>query len=142
MKYIKASLVLSLLILFSSVVLSAPEVFAQQAGELPPPPSFGEVLNRMIPMFVVVFFIFYFLVMKPQQSKLKAHQALLSSMKRGDEVVTTSGLIGRVAGNEKDYILLEIAQNVRVKVEAAHVVKKYEAPAPEVLPADKKAKAS
>ena len=64
------------------------------------------------------------MVMKPQQSKIKAHQDLVSGMKKGEMVVSTGGVIGRVAGIEKDYILLEIAQNVRVRFEPAHIVKK------------------
>ncbi len=115
--------------------------FAQGAvAPQPPPPSFGEVFGRMIPMFVIVFFIFYFMVMKPQQARLKAQENLLGSLKRGDEVVTTGGLIGRVAGVEKGYIILEVAANTRVRIEPAHVVRKFEV-TPEVLAADK-AKAS
>lgn len=127
------------LLLLSTVLLSS-VAFAQTAAgtSAPTPPSFGEVLNRMVPMFVVVFFIFYFLVMKPQQAKLKSQQKLLNELKRGDQVTTSSGIIGRVAAVEKGYILLEVAPNTRIRVETAHVLKKYEEPV-EVLAADKKA---
>lgn len=125
----------------SSVILSnfllASAAFAQAAAPATvQPPGLGEVFSRMMPMFAVVFFIFYFLVLKPQQSKLKAQQTLIESLKRGDEVVTSGGLIGRVAGAEKGYTFLEIAPNVRIKVETAHVLRRYEE-AVQVLPADK-----
>lgn len=113
--------------------------FAQAAAAAPAtvqPPGLGEVFSRMMPMFVVVFFIFYFLVLRPQQAKLKAQQTMLDGLKRGDEVVTTGGIIGKVAGTEKGYLFLELAPNVRVKIETAHVLRKY-TQSVEVLPADK-----
>lgn len=104
--------------------LPAAEALAQAAAAAPAQPSFTEVLGRMLPMFIIVFFIFYFLVLKPQQAKLKTHQELIASLKKGDTVVTTGGIFGRVAGTEKDYILLELAPNVRVRVEIAHVARR------------------
>ena len=127
-------------LLFVLVFGIASLAFAQGAPAAQPPPSAGEVFGRMIPMFIIVFFIFYFMVLKPQQARIKAQESLLGSLKRGDEVVTSGGIIGRVAGVEKGYILLEIAANVRIRVEAANVVRKFEV-TPEVLAADK-AKAS
>lgn len=105
-------------------------------------PSFSEVLARMAPMFVIVFFIFYFLVMKPQQAKLKSHLDLIKSLKKGDNVVTSGGMIARVAGIEKDYILLEIAPNVRLKFEAAHISKKVDSEAANSKSSESKAVAS
>ncbi|MBN8550786.1 MAG: preprotein translocase subunit YajC [Deltaproteobacteria bacterium] len=121
---------------FANLYLSS-IVFAQAAAPATvQPPGLGEVFSRMMPMFAVVFFIFYFLVLKPQQSKLKAQQTLLESLKRGDQIVTTGGLIGRIAGTEKGYILLEIAPNTRIKVENAHIARRWEEGV-EVLPSDK-----
>jgi len=77
-------------------------------------------------MFIIVGAIFWFLVLKPQQDKLKAQQNLLSALKKGDAVVTSSGIIGRVAAVEKDHILVEIANNVRVKFEPSHIARKPE----------------
>lgn len=95
-------------------------------GEHAPSPGFGELLSRMLPMFAIVFLIFYFMVMKPQQDKIKAQRQLLGSLKRGDNVVTSGGIVAKVAGVEQNYILLEVSNNVKIKVEAFHVVKKIE----------------
>ena len=61
--------------------------------------------------------IFYFLLIRPQQKRAKQHQEMLKALKRGDQVVTNGGLIGRVARIEGDGVLvLEVAPNVKVKV--------------------------
>jgi preprotein translocase subunit YajC len=89
-------------------------------------PGLAQMLTNMLPMFAMVFLIFYLLVFKPQQKKLRDHQILMEALKKGDTVITSSGIIGRVAGVEKDYILVEIANNTRVKFERSHIVKKEE----------------
>lgn len=89
-------------------------------------PGFGDVLFKMLPMFCMVFFIFYFMVIKPQQQKLKSQQDLLQSLKKGDSVVTSGGIIAKVAGVESDHVLLDIAPNVRLKLEPSHIAKRFE----------------
>ena len=67
-------------------------------------------------MMVAMFAVFWFLVIRPQQKRAKTHQQMLKALKRGDQVVTNGGLIGRVARIEGDGVLvLEIAPNVKVK---------------------------
>jgi preprotein translocase subunit YajC len=107
-----------------AVILASQDAFAQAAAIQQP--SFFELLKNMLPMFAMVFLIFYFLVMKPQQKKLKDQQDLMQALKKGDSVVTTSGIVGKVSQLEDAYILLELAPNVRVKFERAHIVKKEE----------------
>lgn len=100
--------------------------FAQEVAAVPPPrpaPSLLGTLAEMSPMFAAVFLIFYVMVMKPQQAKLKAQETLMSNLKKGDTVVTGSGMIGRVAGIEKDHILLEVSSNVKVKFESSAIVR-------------------
>ncbi len=75
----------------------------------------GNPLISFLPL-IVIFLIFYFLLIRPQQKRAKEHRAFLESLKRGDEVVTTGGLIGKVTGLTDDVVTLEIADNVRVKV--------------------------
>lgn len=65
--------------------------------------------------------IFYFLVMRPQQKRAKEHAARLAAIKRGDTVVLSSGLIGKVVRVEDAELGLEVAQNVTVKVVKAMV---------------------
>ena len=87
-------------------------------------PGFAEIMIQMLPMFVAVFFVFHLLVTRPQQQKLKEQQDLLSALKRGDSVVTSGGLFGRISAIEKDHVLLEIAQNVRVKCSLSAISKR------------------
>ena len=72
-------------------------------------------LMSVIP-FVVMFGIMYFLVIRPQMKKQKLHQEFLSKLKRGDEVLTSGGLLGRVEGLTDLYVTLEIAPGVRIKI--------------------------
>lgn len=104
---------------------------AQTVGAPPPvsavePPSLMALLGKMMPMFLMVFMIFYFLVLRPQQRRLTDHQKLIESLKRGDTVITSGGIFGRVASIEKESILIEVASGVKVKVEAAHIAKRQD----------------
>jgi preprotein translocase subunit YajC len=73
-------------------------------------------ISTMVPL-VLLFGIFYFLLIRPQQQRIKSHQQLVESVKRGDTVVTGGGLIGKVAKVKDDgEIMVEIADNVQVRV--------------------------
>lgn len=65
---------------------------------------------------ILIFPIFYFLVIMPQQKQRKKHQAMLNDMKSGDRVVTTSGIIGTVVSVDKDAIVLQVAPNVKIRM--------------------------
>ena len=76
-------------------------------------PSF---LIQLIP-FVAIIGIMYFLIIRPQQQRLKAHQALIAGVKRGDTVVTSGGIIGKVTKvMDNDEVLVEIAEDVRIRI--------------------------
>ena len=75
----------------------------------------GNPIISFLPL-IAIFLIFYFLLIRPQQKRAKEHRAFLESLKRGDEVVTTGGLIGKITGLTDDVVTLEVADNVRVKV--------------------------
>ena len=72
-------------------------------------------LGAFIPL-ILMFAIFYFLLIRPQQKKAKQHRALLASLKKGDRVVSSGGLHGVVTGLTDDMVTMEIAPKVRVKV--------------------------
>jgi len=75
-----------------------------------------QFLTSLIPL-ILLFGIFYFLIIRPQQQRMKAHQAMVSAVKRGDTVVTAGGLIGKVSKVKDDgEVLVEIADNVQVRV--------------------------
>jgi preprotein translocase subunit YajC len=66
---------------------------------------------------VLLFGIFYFLLIRPQQQRLKHHQQMVDAVKKGDTVVTSGGIIGKVAKVKDDgELLIEIADNVQVRV--------------------------
>jgi preprotein translocase subunit YajC len=88
-----------------------PDAWAQAAT--PASPSQLPMLILMV-AFVGVF---YFLLIRPQQKKAKEHQALVSKLAAGDEVVTTGGILGKVTDVGDTFITLEIAEGVRVKVQ-------------------------
>ena len=75
----------------------------------------GSGLTALIPL-IVMFVIFYFLLIRPQQKKAKQHQEFLNSLKKDDMVVTTGGIHGKITGIADNIITLEIAPNVRIKV--------------------------
>lgn len=75
----------------------------------------GGGFTAFIPL-ILMFAIFYFLLIRPQQKKAKAHKQLLSSIKKGDHVVSSGGLHGVVTGIADDVVTMEIAPKVRVKV--------------------------
>lgn len=75
----------------------------------------GGGFSAFIPL-ILMFAIFYFLLIRPQQKKAKLHRELISSLKKGDKVVNSGGLHGVVTGLSDDVVTMEIAPKVRVKV--------------------------
>jgi preprotein translocase subunit YajC len=75
----------------------------------------GGGLGAFLPL-ILMFAIFYFLLIRPQQKKAKQHKLLLSALKKGDRVVSSGGLHGVVTGLTDDVVTMEIAPKVRVKV--------------------------
>ena len=65
---------------------------------------------------ILIFVVFYFLLIRPQQKKAKQHKELLGGLKKGDRVVSSGGLHGTVTGLTDDVVTMEIAPKVRVKV--------------------------
>ena len=114
-------------VLVASVAFGS-DVFAQGGDQIltqppvPEQPGFMQSLVSMLPMLAVCYLIFWVMVIRPQESKVKKHKQLLDSLKRGDSVVTTGGIIGRVTSVEKDGVLEEIAPNVKVKFVQSHIV--------------------
>ncbi len=65
---------------------------------------------------VLMFVLFYFMLIRPQQKRAKQHRELITSLKRGDNVITSSGIYGRIHEIDGNVIVLEIAKNTRIKV--------------------------
>jgi len=77
--------------------------------------SAGQGLIGFIPIIGMVL-IFWFLIIRPQMKQQKAHKAKVAAVKRGDQIVTSGGIMGKVTKVDDDYIEAEIAQGVKVKV--------------------------
>lgn len=73
------------------------------------------MIVQMMPL-LLIFVIFYFLLIRPQQKKMKEHRALIDAVKKGDAVVTAGGVVGKVTKVEESEVEIEIAPNVRIKV--------------------------
>lgn len=92
----------------------------------------GGLLSGPLPMLVLMFAVFYFLLIRPQQKKAKAHKEMLGNLRKGDTILTTGGLYGKITGLTDSVVVVEIAPQVRVKVSRGHVagVGGGDAPAP------------
>ncbi|QGP79841.1 preprotein translocase subunit YajC [Sphingobium sp. CAP-1] len=85
--------------------------FAQTAGGQA---SGAGILVQMAPL-VLIFVVFYFLLIRPQQKKMKEHKAKIDAVKKGDSVVTGGGLVGKVVRVDEIYAEVELAPNMKVK---------------------------
>ncbi|MDA0680590.1 MAG: preprotein translocase subunit YajC [Proteobacteria bacterium] len=86
------------------------------AQDVPAADPFGFFL----PM-IVIFVAFYFLLIRPQQKKQKAHAALIGALATGDEVLTAGGVLGKVTAVSDHYATLQIAENVEIKIQKSTV---------------------
>jgi preprotein translocase subunit YajC len=90
--------------------------WAQAAPGGHPPPA----LMQFAPL-VLIFAVFYFLLIRPQQQKAKEQRLMLANLKRNDEVITAGGLFGKIIEVKEKVVLLEIAPNVRVRVDRSQI---------------------
>ena len=114
----------TVLYLMGAMTLTALPVFAENAAPAPAAPGANGApaagqqpgFGSMLIPFLLMFAVLYFLMIRPQQKKAKEQQSMLSALKQGDEVITTSGIIGTVAGLTDKVVTLEIADNVKIKI--------------------------
>jgi preprotein translocase subunit YajC len=78
-------------------------------------------LMAFLPL-ILLFVVFYFLLIRPQQKRAKTHKQFIENLKRGDTVVTSGGLYGKITGVTEDAVTMEVAEKVRVKVAKNAVV--------------------
>ncbi len=88
--------------------------FAANGGGGSSSPGMAGFLN--IAPLILLFVVFYFLLIRPQQKKAKEHGEMLKRIQKGDNVITSGGIHGRVTSVAEDAVTVEIAENVRVKV--------------------------
>jgi preprotein translocase subunit YajC len=85
-----------------------------------PPGGAPPALVNFLPL-VLIFVVFYFLLIRPQQQKSKEHRTMLANLKRNDEVITAGGLYGKVVALTDKVVTVEIAPNVRVRVDRPQI---------------------
>ena len=87
-----------------------------------------EAFGTFLPL-ILIFAVFYFLLIRPQQRKVKQHKEMLSNLKRGDKIITSGGIIGsinKVADNRE--LTIEISENVEIKIAPGMVSDLYSIP--------------
>jgi preprotein translocase subunit YajC len=90
-------------------------ILAQQT-----PDGGGDFMQTII-LFGLIFVIFYFMIIRPQQKRQKERQKMLDAVKKGDKIITGGGIHGTVVGMEEKTVLVQIADNVKVKLERGSV---------------------
>ena len=88
-----------------------PSAFAQAAGGAQP-----NAFMQLLPL-VLIFVVFYFLLIRPQAKRAKEHKAMVAALAVGDEVVTAGGMLAKVMETGDQFLTVEIAEGVRVKVQ-------------------------
>lgn len=111
MKLNKFLTALSSGIILSSTAMAAP------AGA----PSTGSALMQMLPMFVLLIAVFYFLLIRPQSKRAKEHRKLMAGISIGDEVVTTCGMVGRIVKLKDDFFVLATGKDVQINFQKSAI---------------------
>ena len=86
------------------------DAYAQAGG------AQGGGLVSLLPL-VIIFVILYFLLIRPQQKRAKQHREMVAALKKGDEVATNGGLIGKIVNVDDNFVEVEVAKGVNVKVQ-------------------------
>ncbi len=88
-----------------------PSAYAQAAGGAQP-----NAMVQLLPL-ILIFVVFYFLLIRPQSKRAKEHKAMVAALAVGDEIVTSGGILGRVTETGDQFLTVEVADGVRVKVQ-------------------------
>jgi preprotein translocase subunit YajC len=91
------------------------DALAQSAGG-----QQGGTLELILPL-VLMFAIFYFLLIRPQQKKAKEHKKMVEDIKKGDEIVTTGGILAKVTDSDENFLTCKISDNVEIKLQSQAV---------------------
>ncbi len=89
----------------------------------------SETLMTLFPL-ILLFGLFYFMILRPQQKRMKQHKAMVEALKRGDKVITNSGILGKITKVTDDEVDLEIAKDVNIKILKAYVAEVRNKPTP------------
>ena len=92
-----------------------PKALAQEAGQSPPSLTYNLLL------FGGMFFLFWLILWRPQSKRAKEHRDLVSNISKGDEIMTSGGLLGKVTKVSDDYIAVEVSEGVELKLQKSSV---------------------
>ena len=108
--------------MLSQATYAAGSLMALAQAAAPSAPSAGPLgaYGQLMP-FVLIIGVFYFMMIRPQQKKARELSDWLKSLKKGDEVVTSGGLIGKITGLTDDTVILEVQEKVRLRVLRNHI---------------------
>ena len=106
--------------LFALDLLLAQTTAPGQPAE-PAPTGLEPLLKGPLPMLIVMFVAFYIILIRPQQKKAREHETMVQNLRRGDEVVTTGGIHGRIQAIADKVLTVEIAPNVRIRLDRDQV---------------------
>jgi preprotein translocase subunit YajC len=105
---------------------------AQDATAAAPEATQAAMMNYL--PFILIFGVFYFLVIRPQQKKLSDQEKMIKALQRGDRVVTSGGIHGKIAKIEEEkFVMLEIAEGVQVKIDRENVSALEAKPQPAII---------
>lgn len=105
-------------------MINLKEIFSGTAQAQAPASSSaapGGAFGMFLPM-IFVFVIFYLLLIRPQAKQRKKHQEMIKGLKKGDEVVTAAGIHGKISSLNEGTLMLEVAENIRFKLDKGQVV--------------------
>lgn len=94
-------------------------IASAQAQEAGAPPAGGDMFQILF--LVGLFVLFYFIAIRPQRKRQKEHTQMVAQLSKGDEVVTSSGILGKVTGLDDNYMVLNVANNVEMKFQRVHL---------------------
>ena len=107
-------------ILFRPPEASKQQTASQSAPTTPSTPQKPSLIEQFMP-FVFILFIVYFLFIRPQQKRAQKHTEFTRNLKVGDSVLTSGGVLGKVDGLTEQYIILNIADNTKIRVLRSHI---------------------
>ncbi len=105
---------------YLTAILLVAGVFVLSCAQQPGGGQTGNPLVSLLPI-VLIFVVFYFLLIYPKQREQKKHARMMTGIAKGDEVITSSGVHGRVVGVKENIVVLKIAENCKIEIERNHI---------------------
>ncbi len=93
-----------------------PEAHAQAAGQTAPGGDMFQIF-----FLIGLFVLFYFIAIRPQRKRQKEHSEMVSALSKGDEIVTSSGILGKIVKIEDNFVVLQVAEKVELKFQRSYI---------------------